>query len=78
MNGFLVINLEPPYIGFYHSGSSANAAKRNRLRRSTPEEIGVLLRSLGVPLGQNWPCEDYVARIPYRFSQDELARLKLV
>jgi hypothetical protein len=78
MKGCLVINLEPPYIGFEETDTPENKAGRFRIRRSCPEEIGRILRSQGVSLGQHWPIDDYVAHIPWILTEEELTELQLV
>lgn len=76
VEGMLIINLDPPYVGFTSDVKYSPLQKESCWHNSTEHEIKELLHELGVLQdGRTWPPEEYVARVPVRLSGAELERL---
>jgi len=72
IDGLLMINLDPPYVGFIANSSEC-------WKNLTVEELRALLTDLGVLApGESWPPREYMVRARGQFSSGALARFGLV
>jgi len=81
VEGILVVNLDPPYVGFVsQQGEVAGENKRMRgaLKNCTLAELRQTLLELGaISAQQQWPPQDCTIRVPGSYSDDALARVGL-
>lgn len=81
VEGILVVNLDPPYIGFVKKESMAGAESkrlRGALKNCTANELRQLLIELGaITDKQQWPPRDCTMRVPGTYPAAILAKMGL-
>ncbi len=78
LDGYLIVNLEPAYIGFSPIIDSRENSWSGR-RYCTVEEIRTLLLDLGViEPDQSWPPRELMLRLKVRIPRTVLEKLELV
>lgn len=79
IEGTLIINLDPPYIGFAHQDNYINnSQKKHSWRHCSLDEIKDLLVELQVVSSQqHWPLRECVLRLPLRVPKSVMVRLGL-
>jgi hypothetical protein len=81
VEGILVVNLDPPYVGFVQNDdkqASDHKRLRGALRNCTLPELRQMLLELGaISPQQQWPPRDCTIRVPGSFSAATLAKVGL-
>ena len=77
MEGWLVINLEPPCLGFAADTEATDLQRRSTLRAVSADEVRRALLTLGISVSDHWPIDEYTARIHCHIPEETLRKLKL-
>ena len=78
IDGYLIVNLEPAYIGFSLARDNGEVSWHGR-RYCTVEEIRTLLLELGViEPDQHWPPQELMLRLSVRISRQVLEKMELI
>jgi hypothetical protein len=81
IEGILLVNLDPPYIGFSQASQDAqpSATRIDVWRDCSVDEIRLLLIDLNAfSPDQSWPPQECVLRLPINWTKAELTRLNLL
>lgn len=77
IQGVLIVNFEPAYIGFTPSNAEGGATKLRR-RYCSLEEIRSLLIEMDViHESQSWPPSDLILRLPVKMPRELLRKFAL-
>lgn len=78
LEGHLIVNFEPAYIGFAPVKNAVNVYSLRR-RYCSIEEIRTLLLDLDVITpAQNWPPRELILRLPVSISSSVLEKMQLM
>lgn len=79
VEGILVVNLDPPYIGFVQKQDKSQGKRlAGALKNCTANEIRQTLLELGaITPQQQWPPRECTIRVPGSYSLAVLAKLGL-
>jgi len=79
VEGILVVNLDPPYVGFVQKQDKQGDKKmRGALKNCSLQELRQTLLELGaITPQQQWPPRDCTIRFPGVFSSEALHRVGL-
>lgn len=80
VEGILVVNLDPPYVGFVQNEKKPGDGRKMRgaVKNCSLIELRQTLIELGaISANQQWPPRDCAIRVPGTFSDDALAKAGL-
>ncbi len=80
VEGILVVNLDPPYVGFVQNENKPGDTRKKRgsVKNCSLSELRLTLIELGaISPNQQWPPRDCAIRVPGSFSDDALAKAGL-
>lgn len=79
VDGILVVNLDPPYVGFVQNEKPGdNRRKFGTMKDCTLSELRATLIELGaITSQQQWPPKDCAIRVPGTFSDAALIKAGL-